>query len=173
MENEVLDRVLEYLYKLIPGFIAKSQIIREVFNNDKSVPIDAILLFLKEEGLIFNELAIVNNTALPKTNRYSLTMGGILFFQNAGILNRPYCAHELENIQEAEKSTINAKLAKREAFPKQNWMILPIITFVRGGISTIEGEYLKRKIWPEAKAASQIVIIRDTVRLAPVAPKKP
>jgi len=165
MENLQMDEVLHYLYQLSPASAGRAEIAQKVFKNEAGVPIDAILLHLKNEGCIFNPIRVDNNIAYDMNDYYAITILGIQFFRNAAIMGKPFEARETERLLELKNRVVTAKLAKKEAFPKRQWMILPLITFAFGIISTIGTEFLKRRFFTEPTAKPQIIVLHDTIRV--------
>jgi hypothetical protein len=160
---EYLDRVLIYLYQISPGAASKEELTREVFANDPTVPIDAILLHLLEQGNIYPVIYIEHYLAIEIPDCYSISVPGIIFFQQASLPGMPYQSAEEERQRKASEQIIYAKVEKREAFIKLNWMLLPLITFLLCILATVGSEYFKRKMWPDPKAGTQILVIHDTL----------
>jgi hypothetical protein len=164
MENQQMDEVLRYLYQMSSTSAGREEIMQNVFKNEPTIPIDAILLHLKDKRCIFNPIRVDNNIAYDMSDHYALTVTGMEFLRNASIPGKPFEAQEMERLLEVEKQAITAKLAKNENFPKQQWMVLPLITFAFGIISTIGAEFLKRQFFPDPKPNPQIIVVHDTIR---------
>ena len=136
---EMLDLVLVYLYDKIPQGISRSRILKEVFDGDLIVPLDAILLHLESEGHIYLTMC---------GNSYSPTIRGMEFIRNSSIPNRPYQCKENRRLQDLRDIGVSAKLAKKADWPKRNWIAMLLITFFLGIVSTLSAEFLKKKLFP-------------------------
>jgi hypothetical protein len=163
-----LDQVLEYLFRAMPKGINKDELFREVFANDPSVPIDAILLHLEEKGQIYFVIEIECGFAIDIPNCYGITVSGIVFFQGAYFPNKPYESAELERKGKAEKELVKERTERKEAFLKRNWVMVSLITYFLGVVSPIGSEFLKRKLWPDPKGGVPVMIVHDTIYLPSV-----
>ena len=43
-------------------------------------------------------------------------------------------------------------------------MVLPLISFVLGIVSTVATEFFKRKVWLDPKSNTQVIVVHDTIR---------
>jgi len=164
---EYLDRALKYFYVLSPTEVDKFAILHAVFADDPAIPIDAIILHLLKEGHIFPSIKIEDGQAYDLPNCYSITVDGTLFFLNASIPGNPFQSEENERLATKQRQDTSAKVAEKDGFLKWNWMILPLITFMLGMISTVGGEYFKRVMWPDSKASLPTIVVHDTIYMAP------
>lgn len=160
-----MDEVLRYLYQMSSASAGREEIMRDVFKNEPRIPIDAILNHLKDKRCVFNPIRVDNNIAYDMSDHHALTVTGMEFLRNALIPGRPFEAQEMERLQEVETQKVTSKLAKNEDFPKQQWMVLPLITFAFGIISTLGTEFLKRQFSPDPKPNLQIIVVHDTIRV--------
>ena len=151
-------------YALIPGSADRKMLLHEIFPNENNVPIDALLFELKKDGYIFTPVRVDNNIAYDMHDHYSMTHLGMRFLNNSSISAKPFQAREVERLS---KQAVLAIQVKSENFLKRHWMVLPLISFVFGIVSTLGTEFLKRKAWPYPKPNTQVIVIHDTIR-APV-----
>ena len=149
MQHEWLDPVVNYLFHRVPEEVPATVIYADVFNNDPAIPFRAILLHLQDEGCIYRDQPSPTNIVTHSIGAYALTIPGIAFYCSSTLPAQPYLARQVE--QDREK-----KLARKEAWPKRNWLIISLLTFVLGITSTVIGEALKKKLWPEAKPKHSI-----------------
>jgi hypothetical protein len=164
---EMLDLVLTYLYDRIPNGISKTRILQDVFNDDVSVPIDAILLHLEDQGHIYLTFSLTSKHFFESKEYYSVTIRGMEFIRKSSIANRPYQCEEYQKLEAMRNKAVTAKLAKKADWPKQNWMVLLLITFFLGIVSTLSAEYLKKKLFPDSAATPSTPISRDAIRATP------
>jgi hypothetical protein len=161
---EMLDLVLIYLYDRIPHGISKSRIWQDVFNGDVSVPIDAILLHLEDQDHIYLTLSLTGQQFLANQECYSVTIRGMEFIRKSSIPNRPYHDEEFQKLEAIHDKAVAAKLAKRADWPKQNWLVLLLITFFLGIFSTLSAEFFRKKMFSDPSTKPQVIIVRDTIR---------
>lgn len=159
----MLDLLLVYLCDKIPHGISKSRILKEVFDGDVTMPMDAILLHLEREGHIYLTLSPIGEHFYISTDCYSVTIRGMEFIRNSSIPNRPYRCKENRRSQDLRDTEVTAKLARKADWPKQNWIALLLITFLLGIVSTLSAEFLKKKLFPDSPTIPSPPISRDTV----------
>jgi hypothetical protein len=165
-----LDQVLQYLHQATPKGIERAELFREVFANDPSVPIDAILLHLEENDKIYLVIKIEHGFAVDIPSCYAITVTGMVFFQRASIPGKPYQSAEFEREGLAENKLVKERTERTEAFLKRNWLMLPLITYFLGVLSPINTAFLKQKMLPDPKERAPIIIVHDTIYLPSAKP---
>lgn len=97
MTNDELDLVLDYLYVRVPALQSEDLIRKEVFSNNRNVPVLEILARLLESKYVYRQqFPHEDETASHLRAQYSLTVPGIRFFQRATFAKRPFHSKDQE-----------------------------------------------------------------------------
>src|SRR5258707_5092094 len=147
-----MDKVLAYLYEILPARASHIEIIENALHDNGGNCIDQILQHLiKDNYLVELNYSFDENSTLHFRKKYTLTIAGILFCDKASVFRRPYHSADIKAKIDEKKQEIERKIKWKESWPKRNWLLIGVIGFVFGILGPIISEWCKRKLWPESK----------------------
>jgi len=152
------DKIIAYLYSIVPAQKTQAQLLKEVFNNDAQVPLPAIIHHLLTDGFLVRweyQAGKVN----PLKDEYLLSYNAIAKqteagFKGQGLYEAKKLAEDAENSRRVEKEELDLKIAKAESWPKRHWLVMIFVAFFLGIIADMGKELFKRKLDQDAKKAS-------------------
>jgi hypothetical protein len=152
------DKIIAYLYSIIPAQKTQAQLLKEVFNNDAKVPLPAIINHLLTDGYLVRweyQAGKVN----PSKDEYLLSFVAIAkqtdaAYSGKGLYEAKKITEDAENKRRVEKEEIELKVAKAESWPKRHWLIMIFVAFFLGIIADMGKELFKRKLDQDAEKAA-------------------
>jgi hypothetical protein len=149
------DKIISYLYSIVPAQKTQAQLLKEVFNNDAQVPLPAIIHHLLTDGFLVRweyQAGKVN----PLKDEYLLSYNAIAkqteaSYKGQGLYEAKKIVEDAENKRRVEKEEIELRVAKAESWPKRHWLIMIWIAFFLGIVADMGIELFKRKLDEDAK----------------------